>query len=159
MLENVPIGPGSPGAMEEFLKQREHVKFVARGGSREVCVCGHAMGHHSTLPNGRTACTPGNTRCKCHNPRAVLKVENLRMFMYTTTGVGIEHALGKGMMASLSRKFSYVWIEDPLKCDWCSFPAEDPISISLKDGYISDSSEFDNKIVCRECVGKISSKE
>lgn len=161
-----PMSPLDPRALEIF-KQEQEAKKTGRGKSREVCVCGHSINHHSQTSAGLSVCNPGNTACRCSTARGVLVAENLRLFMFGTTGSGTDHALSKGMLACFGASAGFEWIEKPdVLCDKCQEPTAMPIPVALleltsEDGKpmysISDTTQKMNKILCRECVTKIPS--
>lgn len=150
-FEEEVLSPLDPRALEKF--KTDHAK-VER--SREVCVCGHSMNFHSEVGGG-FICSPAKMTCKCSKPRPVLTAENLRLFMYSTTGVGAQHALGKGILASISRDSGYAWLEDPIKCDRCLEPTDAPIPVSAAPTGVEksilpiDESGTVDKIVCVGC--------
>jgi hypothetical protein len=82
------------------------------------CLCGHAINKHTTAA-GVITCQPSRMFCPCKNIRAVVEVEDTRLFLRKTTGPGVEHALVRGISALAQVGKEAKWIEPP-KCDRCS---------------------------------------
>lgn len=149
----LPVSPMSSEAVETY-KSNLGKGLTARTRSREVCACGHSMNCHAFV-DGRDVwmCSPARIDCKCTGPKPVLEAENLRLFLKSTTGVGAEHALGKGIVSSLARESAVTWLEEATRCDVClevmEFPI--PISIDVATGRVTDTSSSVTKIVCVSC--------
>lgn len=146
-----PISPLSPEALERY-RAGETLK---KNRSREVCVCGHSMNFHTEVGE-RTVCSPAKMRCKCVKGRAILEASNLRMFMYSTSGIGSEHALGKGLTASVAHGASFTWVGGeggPATCDICLEKTLDPIPVAVDTlgGQPSTISTGVDKVVCEGC--------
>lgn len=65
--------------------------------NREVCICGHPMSHHETIYEGMDTCQESKMYCPCKYKKAVLEVDDLRAFKFSTEGFGRDHALWKGL--------------------------------------------------------------
>jgi hypothetical protein len=133
-------------------------KFTAgqstRIKSREVCVCGHSMNYHTDVPGRGSVCAPARiSSCRCAEGRPILEADNLRLFMYITTGTAEDHALGKGVNASRKRGAGFRFLENPLKCDGCLEVAQGvyPVAIDPDSQRLSNTSTRINKILCKTC--------
>ena len=149
----LPLSPLNPLAAEIFLeREKKGLKGNGRRTERTVCSCGHSMNYHARVGEV-SICTPAKMDCKCKVERPVLVADNLRMFLNNTSGVGVEHALGKGLVASVARKVNFSWVESPLRCDMCMGEMSEPIpvAVSLNDGMPTDKSTGVDKIVCMTC--------
>lgn len=122
---------------------------------RRVCVCGHAMNRHYEIMSGRWACKPSRMDCRCETARAVLEVEDTRVFLRKTNGPGIEHALSRGLAALHFAGKTAEWIDGPT-CDACQksgkqvIPA--PISGAKRVAYQETK---DNALLCTDCLEKL----
>lgn len=151
-MEEKVLDPLSAEAIEKFLKAKEASK---ERKSRFVCACGHSMNYHTEI-GGMHVCRPTKMRCRCTNPRSVLDVEDLRQFTYTTFGYGSEHALGRGMTASVVKGKAVKWVEETPLCDSClKVVVGSPIAVSLDTRgeiprLVKESGQVD-KLVCEEC--------
>lgn len=140
-------------ALAEFIASREK-----KEKSRNVCACGHSMNYHKEL-GGRHMCTPAKMFCRCANPRAVMTVENLRMFTYGTDGYGKAHALGKGILACRKTGAAWTWVAEEPCCDSCGALTSElsPVSVNINDverpRVVKESGQVD-KLLCEECYGK-----
>lgn len=153
-----PMSPLDPRAADTYVAG---VRGERRGQNRQVCKCGHSVGHHKWVDDrGHYICKAGNTPCRCRDPKPVIEVDNLRYFMYTTTDVGAGHALGRGMVASGANGKGFRWVEEHPKCDRCSeyLSAERlpfPVAISkLEDKPTRQSTGLD-EVICVECYNKL----
>lgn len=156
------MGIFSEGALEAFRKKNP--AGVRKKPTREICTCGHSMNFHKPVGE-KVYCSPGRGGCKCENPEAVLEAENTRVFMYGTTGLGVDHALAKGILASIDKGFGFKWIAgDAPKCVKCGDDAVNPYPISIrvvKDPEGNDRSVptaapgIFNKILCASCFSQI----
>jgi len=127
------VSPLDPVAVGRYLKERDEKGYMVR--VREVCVCGHSVNYHKDLSDGtgRRACKVGQQFCACSEMRAVLRTDNLRLFMHTTSGVGDKHALGKGLVSCLIKGASFEWLESPLTCDSCNELVDAPVPVSFSE--------------------------
>jgi hypothetical protein len=158
-LSDEVLSPLAPEALEKF-----RVEKVVRPKTRGVCVCGHSMSHHYHSGADDTwSCSPGKTYCACGEGRAVIVADNLRLFMYMTTGVGRDHALGKGILACIESGSEFKWIDGHASCDLCHNETDLPIPVAVNihngaDGatvaFPSNSSESKNAILCIDCFNQ-----
>ena len=91
---------GGHGPLEFFGANAEDIDIGPerkRGVSREVCVCGHPMAHHESVYEGLDSCQESKMFCPCRFKKAVLEVEDLRAFKFSSEGYGRDHALWKGL--------------------------------------------------------------
>lgn len=141
-----PISPLNPLAAQLYVEK------AARKKERTVCSCGHSMNYHETVA-GVTACTPARIACKCKMERPVIRTDNLRLFLKNTTGVGIDHALGKGLVACVAGGVNFEWVESPARCDICMEEMLEPIpvAVNVATGMPTDVSTGVDKIVCIGC--------
>jgi len=152
-LGKEPFDLFSDEDLQELLADMERPKK-----SRNVCSCGHSINAHSEV-GGRHLCTPGRIYCRCAYPNPVLEAENLRLFMYTTDGLGTGHALSRGLYASKMRNSSTRWLNNPAVCDNCSKELDGihPVSINTavpESPRIVRESGHVNKLLCKECYDK-----
>lgn len=102
--------------------------------SRVICSCGHAKNRHA-IEDDFVTCNPSRTPCACGMFIPVLKVEDTRAFLATTKGPGPEHALVRGMRASLERNKLVEWIDGQPKCGKCgAFGYEKQLTITPLEG-------------------------
>jgi len=161
-MENSEIlSPLSNGALEMF-KQEQKLRPETRG----ICACGHSKTHHSQACNGDWLCKPGRASCMCRVAEVVLVADNMRLFMYMTTGPGTAHALGRGILACMARDVKFQWfgkIPEPA-CGFCQQPTGEPIpvSIELNAGagdepivQVVNRPAKINKIACPDCYDKL----
>lgn len=140
-------------ALEEFVASQ-----TKRVRSRNVCACGHSMNFHKEI-GGRQMCTPAKMHCRCVNPRAVLAVENLRLFLRSTEGYGKKHALGKGILASRNKGAAVEWVSSEPCCDDCGVVTAElaPVSVNTTGSdrvrVVKESGQID-KLLCEECYVK-----
>lgn len=129
--ENVPLedlSPLSEASLEDFEGQKKHGPKT-----REVCACGHSMNRHYQGSNGKWMCTPTRMYCGCSEAQPVLVADNLRLFLYQTTGWGRNHALGKGIVASRGAGAGYRWLTqsgEP-ECIFCGEVTDAPIPTAV----------------------------
>jgi len=150
------LSPLSPGAKELFLEKGG----MKKKPTRQICSCGHAVDRHAVLADGSgTTCGIPKTPCGCIEIYPVIEVDNLRFFMYATTGMcyGLDHALSKGLLMSDSNDYGYRWLsgEDPV-CDKCRevTPFPIPIAIDRITGKIASDGSLGNnfnRIMCQGC--------
>lgn len=142
------LSPFSSEALTRFEAEREGGR---KKRVREVCACGHSMNYHSEM-NGILMCKPAQIPCNCKHPRAVLEVENLRLFLHSTTGYGAEHALGKGILSSRSREASILWVGGEAVCQSCGEVHSELIPVALNDQAVPlTKSGPINVVVCQGC--------
>ena len=129
-------------------------KLVAKtktgGRDRRVCVCGHAMTKH-TVYSGMVDCKPSALRCPCKKPRAVLEVDDTRVFLRKTEGAGAMHALARGMYSSIHAGKSVKWIIE-LACDRCGSDKNNVVPVPVtQSGYATDEATGYDALLCPDC--------
>lgn len=150
------ISPLAPEALGEFVVERK-----TRSKERGVCSCGHSMNRHYQTAEGQWSCTPTRIYCGCRQGNPVLTAKNLRLFLFKTTGAGIEHALGKGILACIESGSEFEWVGGAPVCQACKTVTDSPIPVSLdtygvgEDGKaltrpVNQSSKYD-VVVCPSC--------
>jgi hypothetical protein len=143
--------PGSPEAIALYREGK-----LNKVKNREVCVCGHSMAYHTEVGD-RVVCSPAKIRsCRCSVGRPVLEADNLRMFMSVTSGVGTEHALGKGLTASAANEHGVHWLGGHgTKCDLCLGELGNtnriPLALDPYTGMPAERSTGVDKILCMSC--------
>ena len=138
-------------ALEEFVASR-----AKSPKSRNVCACGHSMNFHKEI-GGRQMCTPAKMYCRCTNPRGVMVVENLRLFLHNTTGFGKKHALGKGILSCKEKGAAWEWADAEPCCDVCGTLTSELAPVSVNNlgepRLVRESGQID-KLLCGECYVK-----
>jgi hypothetical protein len=150
---------------EEFFAQKEERENKAF--DNRVCICGHPMGRHRAAnPNATEIsrkqspnfpktheCKPNATNCRCYQPRAVLKAEDLRLFLRNTKGAGALHALGQGVISASKKDVKVVWLQDP-KCDKCGTEGKViPVSCDVYGRRKEENSPL-NFLLCATCASE-----
>ena len=131
--------------------ERTHKNGADRRDKR-VCLCGHAMSAH--MVDSVSVCSPSKMYCPCKVARAVLEVQDCRLFVRKTRGAGSQHALSLGVVASLERGKKVEWIIEQ-RCDRCKTPGKvSPVPVTHEGFARSDATGFDALLcmVCRESV-------
>lgn len=143
------VNPYSEEAVELYLRGK-----LKKVKDRRVCVCGHPMSYHGQVGE-ISVCTPARGRCRCTKSRAILKTTNLRKFMYTTEGVGVNHALGKAIASCRADEVEMVWLDEGgvVKCDICLEVVLEPIPVAVDVAFDRPSgmSTGVDKIICMGC--------
>jgi hypothetical protein len=141
------ISPMSEEAVKMYLEGK-----LNKVKDRRVCACGHPMTYHSEVGDIHV-CTPARGRCRCMGSRPVLKASNLRRFMYTTEGVGVAHALGKGIASCRADGSNIEWLDNGPTCDICLENIAEPIPVSVDIAFDKPSGQSTgvDKIVCMGC--------
>jgi hypothetical protein len=152
---------------EDLLKElgldpEEAVKVLETATARVVserliCSCGHSKAKHR-VGDETTTCTPSTYSCPCRHWNAVMKVEDVRPFLWKTLGHGIDHALSRGITSMVKKGMSGEWVEGAHMCVYCK--TEDDISIyairRFQDGQMQLATDLNyanvNAFVCSECV-------
>jgi hypothetical protein len=90
----------------------------ARSKSPYVCLCGHPVSSHTPDPEdeSKTVCKPTRMWCHCTSLNPVLKVQDTRKFYRKTNSYGVEHALIRGIVASMQADKNTEVIEERYKC-------------------------------------------
>lgn len=115
----------------------------------KICICGHPMGRHS-ITSGLTSCTAGKQTCPCKRARAVIEVDNARIFLRRTTGGGALHALTLGMTAALEAGQQVDWVID-VACDRCGNSGLVSPTPVTENGVIMNKATGYNVLLCRDC--------
>lgn len=132
------------------------IKISEQGRSdrdKRICACGHPMARHWT-EQGRTLCKPSKMECPCRfeSHRAVLVAGDARKFLRKTEGPGPEHALARGILASVQDGKNVEWLVE-MKCDFCQ--KEGPVSpcpVTVGRSIEFKATGYD-ALLCRECKG------
>ena len=152
-----PVSPMSAEAVEVF--ERNKVKR-----SRYVCSCGHPLGYHKTSSDGISSCTPFKANCSCVDVHPVLEASDLRKFQYATSesGIGMDHALSKGYVASKSAGTTMTWLATGGErgcCEKCKSEEKDiyPIAIDArtKRPVNPGFSGHVNRLMCWDCFREL----
>lgn len=158
-MNNQIMSPLAPEALQKFVAEKK-IRSTVRG----ICACGHSMGRHYQSDDGTWSCSPTRMFCGCRTGRPVLVTDNLRLFLYSTTGSGIDHALGKGILACIEQGVDFRWVDGHVFCDICKQETGEPIPVSLdvlgvdEDGRpitrpVNRTSRIDS-IVCPSCYSE-----
>lgn len=126
---------------------------------RRICACGHPMKRHWT-DMGKTYCKPSKLECPCRfeSHRAVLIAADTRRFLCKTVGPGPEHALARGILASVQNGEPIEWVID-MKCGLCGAESRlTPTPIQSIDEGRTWRAHFDatgyDALLCGECTVK-----
>jgi hypothetical protein len=142
--------------IEELKAADEKIRKAGRTDrDKRVCICGHSISSHQKFDGGLVLCTPSRIDCRCKEVRPVIKVSDVRLFIRKTLGPGPEHALSRGMLASIERGNSVEWIVE-LKCDRCG--TEGPVSptgVTQSGIVVYDQDTGLNALLCQECRTEI----
>lgn len=118
---------------------------------RQVCICGHALVRH-TKGDVAGYCNYGKAWCDCTEPIPVLDPDDLRPFVYSTTGVGKKHALAKALYTLRKNGKSARWLIERV-CFRCGSEGQTVFPTALtRDKRIARGSGYTNALLCRECV-------
>jgi hypothetical protein len=144
------MGISAEEAIEADKSQKDRKPRDAR-----VCLCGHGMNRH-TLPAGVVYCKPSQLDCDCKNMRAVIEVEDTRLFLRKTNGPGLEHALVRGMSALANVGKEAKWIV-PIECDKCKTTEGRimPAPINKASSTVARESTGYNALLCQTCIGEL----
>jgi hypothetical protein len=114
-----------------------------------ICICGHPVGRHDNV-SGLVMCSAGKSTCPCKNVRAVVKVENARIFLRRTKGGGALHALSQGLLAAHKDGQKIEWLIAQ-KCDLCEKTKQlSPVPVTQRGVIVSEATGYD-KLLCMEC--------
>jgi hypothetical protein len=150
-------------SMEDVQRILEEEKASGRGHGRDhrICKCGHPAVSHPSIGTseealalqdaGRTACRPGRQQCPCGKFESVMVAQDVRNFMFVTSGPAEKHALAKGAMKSWSQGKTAEWAPGVV-CDGCKTGGITvvPIAISPKGRELERSSAI-NVLFCAPC--------
>lgn len=103
-FEDVDLGKLGTSSLE-----MDTLKENSRGSAREVCLCGHGISRHFKQRDA-WMCMVTKIWCRCSEPLPVLQSEDLKPFMFKTTGAGPHHALTKGLHALSQKGKGVKWI-------------------------------------------------
>lgn len=118
---------------------------------RQICICGHALLRH-TKSEVAGYCNFGKAWCDCNVPFPVLDPDDLRPFIYSTTGVGKKHALAKGLHTLRKNGKAARWLIERL-CFRCGSESGLVFPTALtRDKRIASGSGHTNALLCGECV-------
>jgi len=158
----------TPEQAEEMVANHE-----AKGKrDSRVCVCGHPGGSHyptsfvageENLPierfeKGRVGCQAGKTPCECDEFQWVLTAKDVRSFIYKTLGPGPDHALARGVSATIKRGIPIEW-RAGIVCFTCGKPSSEvgpilPIAYNER-GVEASRSTNQNRMHCAGCRERI----
>jgi hypothetical protein len=143
-LRALGIDPDSAIQTDNALKDRSSDK------DKRVCLCGHGMSKHKEIA-GVVMCKPSRMDCPCKKSRAVLDVEDTRVFLRRTVGGGMMHALSRGLSALVSSGKSATWIVE-LKCDRCGSVDEivSPVPVT-QSGHATTYATGYDALLCQSC--------
>lgn len=134
-------------ALDKFDKGRER--------DTRICICGHHSNRHTEI-DGLIDCKVVKYECSCTVFRPVLKSSNVKPFIRTTTGPGVEHALLKGVAGAVKLGAEIEWLVEP-KCDKCEKEAKVlPVALNPMSLRVSNIGTRVNQLVCRECLVELS---
>ena len=138
-------------AREAVLQKEKH------DGNKDgrICICGHPVGRHEFITGlGKHACSANKNNCPCKNLRAVIEVENARIFLRKTTGAGPLHALGHGILKAIESGQTVRWLVEQ-KCDRCGKESKlSPVAVSSRGVVMNEATGLD-ALVCAECRTEI----
>ena len=118
---------------------------------KRICACGHPMARHWT-ELGKTLCKPSKMDCPCRfeSHRAVLIAGDARKFLRKTEGPGPEHALARGILASVKDGLSVEWLIE-MQCDFCKKETQlSPAPIDVDRNIRYQATGYD-ALLCKEC--------
>ena len=133
-----------------------------------ICVCGHNARSHASQgvedsplrdlfeSRGVEACSPARQTCPCNAFRAVAESDNVRLFIFKTTGAYNSHALNKGISAAIKKGVDVRQIGD-WACDACQRTlAVDnvkvgPVPLDSRQREVFAPGEY-NLLLCGDCA-------
>jgi hypothetical protein len=131
-------------------------KIASQGRSdrdKRICACGHPMARHWT-EHGKTLCKPSKMECPCRfeSHRAVLLAGDARKFLRKTEGPGPEHALARGILASIESGSDVEWLVE-MVCDFCGEQSQlSPVPVTSSRSVEFKATGYD-ALLCRKCRG------
>ena len=139
---------------DEAIRVSEELKsYHRKPRNPDICVCGHPMARHTEIEGrpGEWTCQPSRMYCPCDHARAVLRVEDTRMFLRKTKGPKFEHALMLGLTQLITAGKEAEWIDDPRTCDKCGTRC-DPFPVPLtRSNSIAYEASSRNALLCQIC--------
>lgn len=92
-----------------------------------ICICGHPISSHTEYSDPAhgiiepvISCKPSKMQCHCKQIYPVLYSEDNRLFWRKTNSYGNEHALTRGITASIAAEKKCYWTEGPhMHCKDC----------------------------------------
>lgn len=121
-----------------------------------ICLCGHAVNKHN-MDTGEVQCVPSRYWCPCKKLRPVIQVEDTRLFLRKSNGPNQEHALIRGIAASVVNQKEVKWIVD-IECDICHRGNDEvkimPAPITEYKALSYEATGYDY-LVCEDCLEKI----
>lgn len=121
-----------------------------KGVSREVCVCGHPIAHHESVYEGLDSCQESKMFCPCRHKKAVLEVEDLRAFKFSSEGYGRDHALWKGLKKLRKMGKGATTLVDSICWKCLEERPIEPVSLT-PENRVSRHPEARNVMVCIPC--------
>lgn len=160
-MSKVVMIPGLPFTIEEVNEDEQERKnrVGRRSGDGQVCLCGHPFNRHSEV-RGTIVCQPTRMSCGCRDQVAALVVQDTRVFLRKTVGVGIRHALTLGLKAAVEAGHSVEWVI-PTGCSQCGAAKAFPVGMRRGvDGIrvVEDddgTSPEATRLLCERCMGAI----
>lgn len=121
---------------------------------RRICACGHGIARHMD-DYGSVYCKPSRMECPCKKVRPVLETNDTRAFLRRTDGMGVQHALTRGIVAAMKRGRSVKWLVE-LKCDRCGQSADKviPAPVTQRGIAVDHATGFD-ALLCAKCSTEI----
>lgn len=130
------------------------LKENSKENSREVCICGHSVSRH--FKQGDIwMCIVTKMWCRCPGPLPVLQSQDLKPFMFKTTGAGPHHALTKGLYALSQKGKGMRWI---IKTE-CQICRKSDVTIYATP--LAENNRFSvdyakqNALLCIECLKEL----
>jgi hypothetical protein len=155
-IREVPVATGdevSPAAAFTYNQEfaAKYLDNLAQYPIRKrICICGHPINSHHFSPVAGYSCTPGNIWCRCAHPSPVFFASDARLFLRSTNGVGVKHALGTGIAALEKRSGTGTWLVE-LICavNDCKNP-EITVACVDEEGRVMDKSTRDSVFLCHK---------
>lgn len=97
---------------EEAIQADQRLSRMRRK-SPHICVCGHPVSSHTVDESSNPPsvfCKPSKMNCHCNQVLPVLYAEDNRLFWRKTNSYGNEHALIRGITASMSAGKKVSWL-------------------------------------------------
>ena len=155
-MENNVNGGGNPFEffdfdVEEVKTAEEKIKAMSRPDrDKRICACGHPMNSHTVTSSGIVMCTPSRMVCPCKSVRPVLIDGDARKFLRKTLGPGPEHALARGILASIEDGKDVEWIID-MACDKCGVVGSISPVPTTREGLVQFEATGYDALLCKTC--------